>query len=254
MADEDLRGLENSIWGHVRPMVVEALPRSGRDLLDEIEDFAGVSVGFRDMELLRQAGAQNTAHEALFCNEERAYISVPDPRNVNANAIIHEILHLQRYWLEQVPQLEAANDIGQHVELFANIDNVIEHLVVVPRERDHGYDPSPYWSGNLVQYFAAFPWPGRSTHGVKMACLLGWLSAQLSDDELVKEAIRSKLERAGVERDADRLLRKVREVRHSKPRMAAAVLKACDIPSTAAVLVRYDVRNRRAFRVPVPSR
>ncbi len=77
-----------------------------------------------------------TDSEALYRDHERAYISIPDAGNINPNAIVHEVLHLHRYWVEAIPQMDAVNDVCQDVELMTSIDNTLEHLMMVPQERD----------------------------------------------------------------------------------------------------------------------
>lgn len=245
--------LEQRFWGYLRPLVVEKLPAEAVALIERIEAFAGIPVGFRDTALLRQAGGQCTEIEALFCDQEHAYVSIPDPDNIDPNAIVHELLHLHRYWVESVPQMGAVHDLGQNVEFMANIDNALEHLIIVPQERQYGYDPSPYWAKTVRDAFAAHPWPTQRPEWIRYACILGWATAALTDDRETREMVRAKIERSGLLEEAETSLKRIRAQSASKPRMVRAALKALRIPLRSVELVTFDVRNHMAHRRPVPS-
>lgn len=251
--DELVSAWENDVSARVRPMVLSSLPDSVLALLDRIEKFAGTSVLFRDTEILRLAGGPHPNVEALYCDHERAYVSVPDPTDVNPNAVLHELLHLERYWVEGVPQLEPVHDIGQNVEALSAIDNNLEHLIIVPRERDYGYDPSPYWSTICLATIRELDRPNASPNWLQGAAVAMLITASLTTDEVARGAVQKALQSKGLLEFSESALHRIVRQRATKPRMARAALKAAKIPLKQARLVTFDIRKRAAIRRPVPE-
>lgn len=63
---------------------------------------------------------------------------------VMAQGVTHELLHIERYWMEHVPQLYPAD--RRNWKNCAQMENALEHLVIVPREADYGFDPHRHWN------------------------------------------------------------------------------------------------------------
>lgn len=236
-----------------REAVLAALPYEVVGLLKDIEEFSGTRVGFRDMEILRMAGGQHTDVEALYADHRHAYISIPDPSAVNANAVLHELLHLRRYWVEAAPILDAKVDRGPNVELAASFDNLLEHMIIVPRERDYGFDPGPYWTTVSTEHWREHPWPTYSPEARRMHALCGWLTTKLSDDHSHHEEIIQKLGTMGLLGEAQRLEKRLRMLLTSKPQMVSALSRFLKIPRQQFSLDILDVRNRRKLPVPIPD-
>ncbi|GEM_PF-2414530 len=240
-----------------RYVVIEQMPQNVRDLLYEIEDFSRVKVEFRDTELLKMAAAQynvntlRTDVEALYADHERAYLSLPTLNKLDSNAILHELLHLHRYWVEAIPQLEAKTDLGRNVEIAAELDNELEHLIIVPKERNYGFDPEPYWSSRSQQYWAEFPWEKLSPSIRREFTLKGWLHSPLISSEL-RNDIETRLREADLYSEAERFLQRIREFSGSKPRAVSTALRFLKIPHDEAQLVTMDIRNKKRIVSKIP--
>ncbi|WLB58044.1 hypothetical protein [Bradyrhizobium japonicum] len=235
-----------------REKVLASLPRNVIGLIEEIELFAGTQIEFRDKSILLSAGETNVGVESVFATHTHAYISLPDLDSVNASAIIHELLHLRRYWVEQVPQIEATTNRSPFVELAANIDNAVEHLSIVPRERDYGFNPAPYWNKIVEGYWRDFPWLEVGPQDRRMRCLLGWLSLPLIDSNALAIDIRARVASAGLLADAQKFLVRIQSL-PSKVRIASAVFRFLQIPRNNFELVVLDIRNRKSERRSIPE-
>lgn len=236
-----------------RAKVLSTLPQKAVDLVSEIEEFAGTEIGFQDYTILKMAGSKDTDSEAIYADHTRAYVSVPDLDSINSMAVVHELLHLKRYWIDGVPQMEAKDDRGSNVELAAAIDNCLEHLVIVPLERDYGFDPGPHWLSESEKHWADFPWPNYPPMAQRMHALIGWLTTSLVNDAPHKAAIRTKLDSISMSGEAERLHSRVMSLLNSKPRTVSAVLRFLKVPRHAVELVVLDVRNKRQIRLPIPE-
>lgn len=230
-------------------MVLAALPPSVVDLHRQIEAFAGAPVDFRPASMLRRAGIPVSGDDAAFCDETHAHITVDDRNGINAEAVTHELLHIHRYWVEQVPQLDAVNDIGHAVEDMAWLDNALEHLAIVPRERDFGFDPTPHWAANIFRIFSAHQTQPRRQ--LRIPYLLGWtMTAYCTDREARKFALAA-LQALNLQRDARLLLDRLLKARNSKPHMARVAFEGLGLNPRNALLVSFDIRNRARTEKPI---
>lgn len=244
--------IENLIQDH-RDTVVSQLPGATIELLNRIEEFANARVVFRDTIMLKSAGGGSKADvEALYVDHERAYLSLPNPHNINANAVLHELLHLHRYWVESVPLIEPKKDIGKNVEFAANLDNDLEHLVIVPIERTYGYNPEPYWTELSKKYWQNYPWDYLPVAIKREQILKGWLHSPLISSEM-RDTLQTKLLSDGMLNEAERFRQRIHDLLHSKPRAVSAALRFLKIPRDEVHLVNLDIRNRRKSFSEVPT-
>jgi hypothetical protein len=66
---------------------------------------------------------------------------------------------IQRYWIEHAPQLEPLLNHESNWDVTGRIENVLEHLVIVPREANFGFAPRPQWDEVARREWGAYPWP-----------------------------------------------------------------------------------------------
>lgn len=241
-----------------RGVVIEQIPHNVRDLLYEIEDFAKVKVGFRDISLLQQAATAYQVDvpsievESIYADHEQAYITLPDPACVNANAVLHELLHLHRYWVEAIPQLEAYGNNGPNVGFASYLDNELEHLVIVPNEKDYGYNPEPYWSSLSRDYWSRYPWGDVSPDDRRVKTLMGWLHSSLTSLS-VRSEVETNLNRLEVFQEAERFRQRIHELLSSKSRATSAVLRFLKVPYEAMQMATLDIRNKKKLVSKVPA-
>jgi hypothetical protein len=109
-------------------MEAEYFDRLTRDLqclATDIEAYAGIPITVTvDPERVRRR-ADGPARLACVVDEIHATILTPAEEYFPSNSVLHELLHINRFWVEQVPQL-ALCDVFLQPQLetfFANLDN-----------------------------------------------------------------------------------------------------------------------------------
>jgi hypothetical protein len=159
----------------------ERLPSSAVPLVAEIEEALGRAIEVRQGE--REMGSVDAA--SLWCGGRDGNIYYFHPDDFVAQAGVHELLHLHRWWVEKVPQLVPVDEQpGNTWRLTSQIENALEHLVIVPREADYGFEPYNHWNRVATQTWAG-QLPGWQPH------LLAYLTVDgLVTDQRVKDNAR----------------------------------------------------------------
>lgn len=171
------------------------------------------------------------------------------------HGVLHELLHIRRYWIEAVPQVmptRGDEDSSERWRITSQIENALEHLVIVPMEADFGSDPYPYWNETVKKNWSRYPWPEIQDPWARRAiCLVGSLSARfLVNETRVRDLAESCIAKEGLLVEARRFHEKIARVLNSKPAAVSAVLRFLRIPFEEVALVAFDVRQRK--RVPIP--
>jgi hypothetical protein len=106
-----------------------------RQLVDEIEEAAENEIEIQvDPDRAERPGEL----DALACSFEgrRCAILLPAAEYFPTGSVLHELLHLKRFIVDEVPRLTVCEDAWDpHLEQgFIALDNDLEHLVIVPQE------------------------------------------------------------------------------------------------------------------------
>ena len=120
-------------------MISEYLNRLSPDLqrlVCEVEKKTtlGIDIEVRDAPGDRAHG--EAAPLACIVNESEIRLLVPRGNAFLDGSVLHELLHVQRFLLEGIPTLTVLDDYQDPSleQMFAQVDNNLEHLVIVPRE------------------------------------------------------------------------------------------------------------------------
>ena len=172
-----------------------------------------------------------------------------------AHGILHELLHVQRYWVEGVPQVMPIKDApDNNWGVTSEIENCLEHQIIVPREADYGIEPYSYWNRTEEILWERYPWPDISEpFARRKVCLLGWLSVcRLVTDERVRSHAEFCLHEEGMLAEAERFRKKIFKTIHHKPSALSAAVRFLRIPRKDVLLVYMDVRNRQRVAKKIP--
>ncbi|MEM5292729.1 hypothetical protein VSR82_00030 [Burkholderia sp. JPY481] len=150
--------------------LLPGLPRHLRKLIGTIEDRADLPI-----DAARRTGPDPLPMSCDF-GHDRAMILVPDGGPPRGNAsVLHELLHLKRYYVDGVPKLVCCDDEREFQNeqemrmpaLFVDIDNQIEHLYLVPHELARYRGARQYWEQKFGEVLRA---PGLLDDRALIAC------------------------------------------------------------------------------------
>ena len=194
----------------IREQVRSSLPQNVLGVMDEIEAFADQQILFAYNHKPPPTEYPNSA--ACYVREDEACILLRHGAPISPQDILHELLHIRRYWIERAPQLEPTAelaDIDDNWDVTARIENLLEHLVIVPERRLRIRPARGVGQGALSEW-SQYPWPdNQEPFGRRLGSVLGWLNCGLASDPAVAALARKCLTKEGVLGEAERLQRDV---------------------------------------------
>src|SRR5215470_16304866 len=125
----------------VKPQFLAMLPGEVQVAVHKIEQLAGCEIAVVPDAAVSEFENLTFGVDAGLCRATIAYCG----DSISRCAILHEVLHLKRYWLDAVPILRPT---AWRYEIEAEVLNdFIEHLVIVPEEgRFEEVESNAHWS------------------------------------------------------------------------------------------------------------
>ena len=119
------------------------LPEDVSNLVKKIEQKSGVEI---KVKVCPSRACKGT----LACKvaKGKAQILIPSEDYFPESSVLHELLHIQRFHLYGVPIIIGADMNylnGELIKVLAEIDNDLEHLIIVPEELKRRPKRKDYW-------------------------------------------------------------------------------------------------------------
>lgn len=196
----------------------------------------------------------NPNHLAADVNDRHARILIRREEDFKPEGVLHELLHIERFWKEMIPQIVPVDQgNADRWSVTGEIENSLEHLVIVPRESAFGFDPYPYWTETFRRNWGRYPWPEMTDPWARRkSALLGYLGVEVlgKNDELlahVEECLKSE----HLLSEAARFSRAIQRRLVRKDEALATVVRFLPIPPEDVRLLVIDVRNKCSYARPV---
>jgi hypothetical protein len=237
----------------LRERVRADLPVSVLKLMDDIETYARKPIAVRLNPYPVSSTDPNPEGPAAAVSKDEAVIYL---RNLEANdpqGILHELLHIERYWVQSVPQVEPLSNDRNQWAITSSIENSLEHLVIVPREADYGFDLFLHWNKVARENWGRYPWPEiDDPFARKKNSLLGSLGLELVNDQAVLSEARKCLRAEGLEENAIQFSKRIRELIRRKPQAVSCTFRFLKIPRHEAILTYRNGRSDKQTQKPLP--
>jgi hypothetical protein len=225
-------------------------------LMDELEAYAKLTIRFERYRFPVSPNAYNQNPTATEVDHNGATIYLYDFDSVDQHGITHELLHIHRYWIEGAPQLVPAQgkDTPGNVRACGDVENALEHLIIVPREAGCGFDSSGFWNAVAKKLWERYPWPDiTDLPGRRNNALLGRLGLELVTDKEVLARAADCLRSEGLSDEAERFATRIDQFLGEKPRAVGCAIRFLKAPKGATRLVFVDVRRRQWHSAPIPA-
>jgi hypothetical protein len=240
----------------LRDAVLASLNPRGRELLDQIENYAGQLVNFAPYQFPSRPNSTNSAAPATEISHDSATIYIHGTEAQHLFGVPHELLHIRRNWCDGIPQLHPKVNDQRQITVCGNVDNTLEHLIIVPQEADYGADNSDYWKQVARAKWQGYPWPQIGINdqtGRRGNALLGRLELELAPDAEITALAARGLAREGLTEEAERFAARIRQLLHNKPRAISCAVRFLGLPRDKVHLVYFDIRIRSRRTAPLPA-
>lgn len=247
--------MANADSATLRGIVLAKLPANVAELLKSIEHHSGLPVQFaKDESPVKDNSPPNAGGVVVAPTDATVYLR--DTDNIGLRTVTHELQHIHRYWVEGVPQLQPQGPaIAGNRGFCQAIENEIEHLVIVPRERELGFagDSKGHWNAVSRHRWESYPWPNLSDADKRCFALMGRLDLELAPDPKVHDLARAKLKEMGLTDEAEKFAEKILKTVSHPPSARSCLVRFFQLPRQHMKLVFIDIKKREARFEDVPA-
>jgi len=228
--------------------IKDRLPDAVKSLVDKLESLSGNEIKFVKSEKMVKRGLM------LNISETEASIWFGAHEQLTPHAITHELLHVDRFWCLPAPQLGIKGQREKQHSLLSQVTNCLEHLVIVPRELEHGFDGFAMRTTELRRTWDEYPWPEwKDPMYRRIKLLVEWISTDfLTNDCEVRESARAALKTEGLYADAVNFSKKLRQI-GSSPEAAMSTARRFMKVTVPCEFLYFDIRHRTKRYVDMPE-
>jgi DNA-binding MarR family transcriptional regulator len=240
----------------LRDAVFLSLTPRGRELLEQIETYAGQPVNFALYPYPPRPNSTNPTAPAAEISHDSGTIYIHGTEPQHLSGVPHELLHIRRNWCDEIPQLHPKVNDQRQLTLCGNVDNTLEHLVIVPQEAEYGADNSDHWKQIARAKWQGYPWPHvdiKDQAGRRGNALLGRLELELVPDAEITALAARGLACEGLTEEAERFASRVKQLLANKPRVLSCAVRFLRWPRDKVHLVYFDIRRKLRRTEPLPA-
>ncbi len=122
-----------------------------------------------------------TAAMGMYCLPGKICIEIPPSGAIHEPAALHELQHMERYLVHEIPMMGAAGN--PDVQLVGQLENPVEHLVIVPRAARWRLLEQAFWDQQIRDSWfnieaGVSTWPYTKQQAIR----LEWMSTFLAED------------------------------------------------------------------------
>jgi len=219
-----------------------------RTLIQEVEDATGVKIAVKVESGRKTMGVD--------IDEFGATILIPSEDYFPDGAVVHETLHVRRILAEGVPRLweneEAADKNFALPRALQDLDNSLEHLVIVPEELRRHPERRQYWE-RMFERVWGHDIPGTYLpEDQRRHALLHWVSINhLVPGAPVIELAEATLSKLGLSVEAQHALDVMVPALASKEVLVRVTFEQLLLPGNIAHLKYFDARARVTRAAPI---
>ncbi|MDQ6212129.1 hypothetical protein [Achromobacter insolitus] len=139
---------------------LDRLSKPVQQFILEVEEGAGVEIKVILDPRQNEGGTTGQGKLAVDIDAQRIQLFAPTNGYFPDGAVRHEVLHVRRFHIDGVPKLALADsqesDKG-FSEALGEIDNAIEHVVIVPEELQFHSDRRRHWETVMQKVWSELP-------------------------------------------------------------------------------------------------
>lgn len=248
---------ETNLLALMDPDYLSRLTPAVQDFVREVEAASGIEIGVQlDA---RRAGRGPDGLGILACDidEDGAVLLVPSMDYFPDSGVVHEVLHIRRMLVEGVPRLSDSTAYShwnpQIADVLTDLDNALEHLVIVPEQLERCPESRQYWESVMVRVWETDLPAIADAHDQRRWALVHWaFLAIVLPDSLVGATAQDVLRKLALTVDAERFVDVLRPLlRDSKIALIRTVFEILQLPQEMATLEHIDAQAHQTDEVPL---
>jgi hypothetical protein len=234
--------------GGMIAQVYDRLSANARDLVDQIEKRVGYeievkSVGERDPHQ-KVAEAIGESVVGVLTGPTAITIESPGPiTDITEEDYVHELLHLHRSYLLEIPHLYAKTQAN--LNAGAAIDNWLEHFIIYEKQLELCPDFQEKLDTGLADFWTKCPW-GMGGSTFKLNLLTRYLITRRYCSSETKKIMSDVIQKQELPYSIRDVAKRCEKLTGDKTAFVESALNFFDIPKTLFWLRRYDAVHRKA--------
>lgn len=229
---------------------LDRLANFNRILVEQIEKFSGV-------EIIVIVDRKRKDTLACEMDENGAKILIPTPEYFADDSVVHELLHIQRLLCSGVPRIIVCEDYDNcNPNLktsLLNLDNILEHLVIVPEELEHFPENRAYWEAVFHRELDRIQSANLSDDERELAALIYWVFIKhvLQNQDLINKANKL-IEYLGANDRAIRFFENIVASLHSKERTVKLCFEHPSLKHLCEAVCLEYIDSQKNIRQEIP--
>lgn len=233
----------------MRKKALASINKESIKLLNKIEDYAQSEILFVDGEIddpiHTYAKPEGGAIASTRITHNWAKIYLFDKQHFKY-AIPHELLHVHRHWCEKVPQIEPIIGRSDNWDITGQIESVIEHLVLIPREPQYKLSNWKMWGQHAASYWDAFDkMHFGSPFDMKFKLLTAWLhTIESVSNHKAKQNANTCIKKVGLYKEAKQLQKLLLPLLNDGEKARIFLADYFRLDLNAYQIVTFDIQNK----------
>jgi hypothetical protein len=171
-------------------------------------------------------------------------------------SVFHELQHIRRILVEGAPRLVVCEDFEpwspELSTAMTQLDNNLEHLVIVPIEMQRYPDRHAYWRNRLERLITSLEINDMQQHDRHRIAMLGLLlTEQMLPDANLRSKVVGVLRKWGIEDRAERYCAEAIAALVLKEQLVRTTFRYFELPTTVGCLEYLDSRNGSTRLMPL---
>lgn len=236
------------------PEYLDRLSPELQHLVHEIENKTTLNIDVEVRDCSDDRAHDEVAPLACIVNESEIRLLVPRGNAFLDGSVLHELLHVERFLIEGIPTLTVLDAYcSPDLELvFAQVDNNLEHLVIVPREIRQLPDQRQQWKEKIARSLNRVASSGLQTADRDFLAIyhLSFIALVLHDEGVSARA-RALAASLGLTDRAERFAAAIAPALAKKEDAVQVLVDAFRLDPSCLCLQYFNSKERSSLQVPL---
>ena len=229
----------------------EMLDETCRDLANEIESHLGAAIEIK---------IDASRNDTMACDVDRngPEIITPNSGHFPSNSVYHELLHIHRFCVNSVPKIIVCDSFSSWLpeleDELKELDNDIEHLIIVTEECEKYKERKEYWVNMIVNLIDVIKSSKMDNDGKERRALIYWVfSKHALNGSSAEEASYSLIQNLRLEERAEAFLKEIKIYINEKDKLVRVFFNHLNLSLDIGCLEYINCINKTCREETIPE-